>query len=121
MFLLVKILGIAMLVEGIIFLLNPKTVKKLASFWMQGKRVMIGAILSLLFGIGFLSIASQCKIPLVLTILGIISLAKGIFLLSLGPDKAKAKISWWTERPDGVMRLIAILAIAMGVLLLRSI
>lgn len=121
MFPLIKILGIVILVKGIIFLLNPNMIKKCMGFWQQGKRISAGGTLNILLGILFLLVASACKIPIVVAIIGIISLIKGIAILALGPEKMKAKINWWMGRPANTTRLIALIVIAFGALLHYSI
>ncbi len=121
MIILVKLISVIILVEGIVFLLSPKAMKKWVNFWAKEKRLYIGAALALLFGIIFLSIASQCKLPMVLTIMGVMSLIKGIVIFALGPEKMKARLDWWSARPAGTARIIGIIAIAIGALLLYSI
>ncbi len=120
MVILVKIVGVVILLEGIILLLNPKVMKNLIGFWAKGKRLYAGGVLSLLFAVVFFSVASRCKLPVVLTILGVISLIKGIYILALGP-KVKAMLDWWAARPAGTVRAWAIIVIAFGALLIYSI
>ena len=78
---LIKLLAFVILAMGGLFLINPDILKKYVVFWGKGSRIRIGAVISLIFGIIFLMSVSQCRVGLVLTIMGIISLIKGIFLL----------------------------------------
>ncbi|MBU4313109.1 MAG: hypothetical protein KJ706_10405 [Candidatus Omnitrophica bacterium] len=94
--------------------------KDYVAFWKQGKRLLVGGIVNILLGILFLKVASQCRIPGVITAMGIISLIKGIALVIRGPEKAKAMLDYWANKSPKAMRLFAILAIAIGLLMLRS-
>ncbi|NQT74926.1 MAG: hypothetical protein HQ566_00215 [Candidatus Omnitrophica bacterium] len=120
MVILVKIVGIVILLEGIILLLNPKVMKNLIGFWAKGKRLYAAGALNLLFAVVFFSVASSCKMPVVLTILGVIALTKAIYILAFG-SKARAGLDWWAARPAGAVRILSIIVIAIGLLLLRSI
>ncbi|MBU1148144.1 MAG: DUF2065 family protein [Candidatus Omnitrophica bacterium] len=118
---LIRLLAIAIIVMGVIFLLNPKALKSYATFWKQGKRLYVGAIINILFAVIFLSSASQCRISGVILVMGIMSLIKGIYLLVLGPEKMKAKFDKWSQKPDGIARIMSLVVIAIGALLIYSI
>ena len=120
MVILVKLFAIAIVVLGVVFLLSPKAIKQYMNFWAKGKNYYLAGILSILFSIVFLLAASQCKLPLVVAVLGIWSLIKGIVILVRGPEKLKSMIDWWMKRPIGVLRLTGFLALAIGVLLIYS-
>lgn len=121
MFALIRLLGVAVVALGITFLLSPKILKKYIAFWMQGKWLYIGSIISILFGIIFLSVASQCRLRVVMVILGIWSLIKGVILSIAGLEKARSMFLWWDKRSPIAIRLVAIIAIGIGILILYSI
>lgn len=121
MLIFVKVVGIIILVEGIIFLLCPKALKKCVGFWAQGKRICVGAGLNILFGILFLLAASQCRVAWVVVTLGIMSLAKGTIIFIRGFEKTKTRLDWWGNRPLMAVRFIALIIITIGMLLLYSI
>ena len=118
---LVKLIAILIIAIGIVFLLNPKVLKQYAAFWTQGKRIYMGGILNLLFGVLFLSAASQCRSGGVIIAMGIISLIKGIMIFICGPEKMKAMLSSWSQKRPAAARLMALVAIGIGALLLYSI
>jgi hypothetical protein len=51
---------------------------------------------------------------------GILSLAKGIMLFTLGREKIESILKWYQARSLLVLRLIALIAIAFGALLIYS-
>jgi uncharacterized protein YjeT (DUF2065 family) len=120
MILLIKLLGIVILVLGVIYLINPDTMKQYAAFWTKGKRMYSGAALSTLIGIMLLLAATQCAVSWVIALFGIITIVKGIVLFVLGPEKAKTRLNRLVEKPVAVLRVFAILAIVIGALLIYA-
>ncbi len=120
MVILVRLFGIAIVVMGIVFLANPKTLKQYMAFWKQQKRLYIGCILSLLFGVIFLLAASQCRRAGVIIVLGIWAIIKGVLLFALGQKRLNAYLDWWSGRPLSTARLLGIIALALGILVIYS-
>ncbi len=116
----VRLFGIVIVIMGIIFLMNQKALKQYFSFWKQEKRLRIGGIGAILFGIIFLIAASQCRLAWLITVLGIWSIIKGVLLLTLAQKKINAYLDWWLERPLSVIRLLGIVVLAFGVLIIYS-
>lgn len=120
MVILVRLFGILIVALGIIFLAVPDAMKKYIAFWAKGKRIYTGGILSIVIGIIFLLAASQCKLVWFVVVMGIWALIKGIVLLTLGPEKWLSYINWWTVRPPAALRVLSLVAIALGILLVYS-
>ena len=115
---LVKSLGIVIVVFGVIYLLNPNIMKAYMAFWKKGKRLYMGAALSLLIGIILLVAASQCVVSWFVALFGILGLIKGIVLFVLKPEKAISMLNWWAERPVAFLRVHALFALVVGMLLI---
>ena len=118
---LARLMALVMLVIGIIFIVNPKSMKPYLAFWKKGKRMRIGGIVNIIIGIVFLKISSGCGIPMVLIILGIMSTLKGIVLLVAPPEKTKAMLSFWENKSEKAVRGGSIIVIIMALLLLKAI
>jgi len=87
MLIAVRVLGVVIVGMGVVFLLRPKLYKQYMAFWQTGKRLYLGAILAILIGVLLLLAATQCRLVGIILALGIISLAKGIILFTLGREK----------------------------------
>ena len=120
MAILVRLLGIAIVVVGVVFLVSPKLLKQYIAFWRGQKRLYIGGILSLLFGIIFLLAASQCKLAGVIIIFGIWGIVKGVLLFALGQKRLNAYLDWWLKRSPSVTRLLGLITLAIGALIIYS-
>ena len=120
MLIAVRVVGILIVGMGVAFLLKPKLYKQYVAFWQPGKRLYLGAILAILFGVVFLLATTQCRLVGFILAMGILSLAKGIILFTLGQEKIKSTLKWWQGRSLLVLRLMALIAIAFGALLIYS-
>ena len=89
-------------------------------FCVKGKRLYIGCIFRILIGIIFLSAASQSRIAWVIVTVGILALIGGLTFFILGLERVKTMLSWWHGRSLLVLRILALLAIAVGALILYS-
>jgi len=121
MLIFVKLIAIIMVGTGIIFLLGPKAMRQFMVFLEKGKRLYISAILRILIGVIFLLAASQARIAWVIVTLGILALVRGTIFFILGLDRVKTMLKWWYGRSLLVLRLIALIPIAVGALLFYSV
>lgn len=121
MLIVAKLIAFLMMAAGVMFLVNPKAMKSYVDFWLQGSRMRKGGLVNLIIGIALLIAAPQCKVPIVITLMGLISLIKGIALFTFGLEKVKAATIKWRDKPHGQVRLFALLPIGLGFLLLWSI
>ena len=110
----ILIVGVLIILEGITILVKPGWYRNAAKVFMSEKIVYIGPVLKILFGVLFLVSALSCSLPWVIIVLGVLMLAGGITGLILPKAKIISFIEWWTKRSDIVMRMIAIVAIALG-------
>lgn len=120
MLILVRIISILIIFIGIIFLLNPKLLKRVISFYAQGKKLYIIAILRFVIGIILLLTASQCKLVGVVITLGILFLIGGVIIFAFRLEKLKSILNWWKERPTMVLHLKSLIPLGIGALLLYS-
>lgn len=121
MLILVKLIGIIIAVMGVSLFLNPRTLKALIAFWGQGRRLYIAGILRILIGAMLLLAASQCRLRGAVIALGILFLIGGVLIFLLGLSRLKSILNWWEKRPTSVIRLMALFALVIAVLLLYSV
>ena len=117
---LVKFLGIFILVTSVSFMLKPDMIKRWMELWTKGKRIYIGAAINLIIGVLLLRGASQCTLPAIVTVVGILSLIKGVALLVRGPESLKFWSKLLKDKSASVLRLFLLLGLAIGVLLIYA-
>lgn len=120
MIILVRLVGVLIAVFGAIYLLKPDTMIKMMSFWAKGKRVYTAGFLNIIISIVFLLTALKCKMPLVISLAGILCLTKGIVIFLLGPQGFISKVDKLIKRPVVFLRFMSFLALLLGVLIICS-
>lgn len=120
MVILIKLIGIIIALVGIIFLFCPKALRQLIAFFKQGKRLYWVGTLRLLFGVILLLGATQCRVVWVVIAMGVLFLVAGVLIFALGLEKLRSVIDWWDKKSLVVLRLLGVVALALGVLLIYS-
>ena len=95
--------------------------KKMITWIKEGKRMYWSITIKFLFGIVLLINASQCRIPAVIMIFGLLYAIGSFVGILMGIDKMKAYVKWWEERPPIVYRLWSVGTIGLGLLLFFSV
>lgn len=116
---LIRLLGAVIVVMGFIFGTKPEVFQRYVKFWKSRKKIVAGGIISFLFGILFLLAASNCRVPVVITIFGIWAIIKGIILLVINEKKLNAYLEWWLKKPLSIIRILGIVSLAFGILIIR--
>mgnify|MGYP001052744544 CR=1 FL=1 len=117
---LLKLVGIVVIAIGIIFLLRPKMVKQWMVFCEKGIRPYVMGTLRILVGILFLFAAPKSRVAWVIVTVSILALMGGITFFILGLERIRSTLRWWYGRSLLVLRILALLAIALGALILYS-
>ena len=118
---IVKLMGIVMVAIGVIYFVKPATMKKIADYFLKEQRLKIGGVISIIIGVIFLGTASKCAIPLVVTLFGILALAKGIVIFALGQQKIKTMLDTLTKKTPKTIRGFALIEIILGIVLIYAV
>jgi len=115
----VKFLGIALIIAGTLYTVKVDIMKRFGlAFWKEGRKFYVAVFLNFLIGVLLLVAAAQCAVPWFVIVLGVISIIKGIALFTLGPEKIFPLIDKLLAGSPMTLRLFAISAIVIGVLLI---
>lgn len=118
---LVRLVGMVLVAMGIVFFISPNRIRQWMVFCEKGRRPYMMGTLRILVGIVFLLAAPQSRIGWVIVTVGILTLLGGITFFLLGLERVRSMLRWAHGRSLPVLRLIALFAIAIGVLILYSI
>ena len=117
---LVKIVGVVIITAAIVYLLKPGVMKWLMEFFKQGKRIYFAGLIRLVLAVVFLLAATQCSRPKVIAGFGILFLISGLLIFMLGLEKLKAILDWYQKKTDLFLRVIALIALAIGAVIIYS-
>jgi uncharacterized membrane protein HdeD (DUF308 family) len=116
----IQVLGIVIVAAGIVYLLKPDVMKWLMEFFKRGRRIYLAGLIRLALGIVFLLAARECDITWVIVTFGILFLVSGILIFMLGAKRARSVIEWWQKQPVLVLRVLALIASAIGAVIIYS-
>lgn len=105
---------------GALGVVVPGQVVAVLSSWSPDTLVAVGIATRLAIGVIFLLAASRCRIPAVITGIGILALAGAVLLVLLGEPRVDALVQWWTQLPTLAIRAWCALSALVGALVLYA-
>ncbi len=109
--------GIFLAIIGIFGVAMPATLLGLVGKWRASILLSVGAGLRIVLGILFLLAAPYCREPLIVRIVGVVSLVAALGLLAVGRSRFERFLDRWLARPPVFVRTWLLVAIALGALL----
>ncbi|MFQ6036936.1 MAG: hypothetical protein ACE5NM_13940 [Sedimentisphaerales bacterium] len=116
----IKIIGIFFVVIAIVFLLKPAVTSHLMEFFKKGNRIYLAGVVRLTLAVLFLLGARECDITWVIVVFGILLLISGVSIFMLGPERIRRMIDWWQKQSVLLLRVMAIITLAMGGIIIYS-
>lgn len=117
---IIKAIGIIFIVIAIVYLLKPEVAKRLMEFFKQGKRMYIAALIRFVLAVVFLLAARECSVTRLIAAFGILFFISGLLVFILGIERVRAYINWWQKQSLLLLRLMALIALAFGVLIIYA-
>ncbi len=116
----VKIVGIVVVFIGIVYLLKPGVLKSFIGFFKKGKRIYFVALIRFVLAVIFLLAANQCKMPWVIIVFGILFMISGLLIFILRAERLKSILDWWQRQSSLLLRLMGLIALAVGAAIIYS-
>ena len=118
---LARIISLYFIASGIVFIINPKSLKRYIAFWLQGKRLYAVGVSRFISGGILLLSFSQCRIKWTIFILGVLNILAGLPYFIRGIEGMKAMLSFWEQRPPKAVRILGIAYLALGLIIIYSV
>lgn len=115
--LLIALFGALIMAAGVAGLFSPGQFRRLLTSWPVRGRYIAAIVIRLGFGFLVIWIAEDLRYPLVMKILGGISIAAAIGILIMGRERLDRMVDWWLALGDGVLRIGMLFALLFGVFL----
>ncbi len=117
---IVSVLGVLITGIGLTGVVIPRTLIALVRRRQGPGRFWFAVSIRLVLGVVFLTVAPDCRAPMVVRAVGVIWIAAALGMLGLGTARLDRFIEWWLGRPLTHVRLWASGAIAFGALLIYA-
>ena len=112
--------GALVVAEAAVIIIRPGVYRKFIKFFTYGRMPYVPAAIAIVIGILFLIFARDCRQPWIIIVFGLIAATKGVWIFLMKPQSLKDMSSWLGERSDTTLRLLGILALAVGTLILYA-
>jgi hypothetical protein len=117
---LVAAIATLILAIGALGVVVPERLVAILSVWSPDTLMAVGIATRLAIGVIFLAGASRCRIPAVITGIGLLALAGAVLLVLLGEPRVDALVQWWTHLPSLAIRAWCALTMLIGALVLYA-
>ncbi len=114
----IKIIGIVIVSIAVVYLLKPAVMKCLIEFFSQGRRIYFAGLMRFALAIVFLLGARECDITWVIITFGILFLISGLLIFTMGLERIKAILGWYQKQPVLILRVLALIALAIGTVII---
>ena len=118
MALLVSLVGVLIATIGVVGLVNPHGLYKLVERWRSPARFWFAVSMRALLGAVFLAVAPDCRVPVVVQVIGWLSILGAVVLLMIGRTGLDAFIESWLG--PTLIRVLAPMTVAVGALLVYA-
>ena len=108
------VIGLIIIAVGAFGILAPSGLVWLARHSVTPVELYIIAAFRVAFGLLLISVASASWAPKTLRVFAFIPLVAGIATPLVGVERAPLIIEWWSQRGSGLVRLSAVLLLALG-------
>ncbi len=116
----IKIVGIVIVFLAALFLIKPDIMKRVFEFFKHGKRIYLAGLVRLVLAVVFLLAARECDITWVIAVFGILFLISGLSIFMIGAEKLKPMISWFQNKSTLLLRVMAVIVLAIGAIIIYS-
>ncbi len=113
---LIKVIGTVIACLGLFYLIKPRILRGIMRFFAKGKRLYLAAIVRFVFIMG----ARHCGIKWVIVLFGLIFLLSGLLIFMLGLEKSRAIMNWYQEQSSAIFRIVAIMALCVGLIIVYA-
>lgn len=116
----VKFLGVVFILISIVYLIKPVVLKRIMGFFRKGKRLYLAGLIRFVLAVVFLLGARECNIPWLIAAFGVLFLISGLLVFTLGLERLKSIIDWYQDQPLLILRIIALLVLAVGAIIVYA-
>jgi hypothetical protein len=121
MAIIIKIIGMAMVGLGFVYLISPVTVKVWLKLCETGRRPALAVLVSFLAGVVLVASADKCTINWIPSAIGALCIVKAIVLLIYGPKRLIMKASIWFDQRVTLIRFLGFIPVALGIMLIMAV
>jgi hypothetical protein len=113
----VSLAGVAVAAIGLVGIAAPARLVALLATWRVLTGLPITLALRIAFGFLFIVASPDCRLPVLVRLVGLLELAGAAFLFALGSERLQLFVEWWLSRTPLFIRYWCAVALAFGILI----
>ena len=117
---LVSLVGLAVGGIGLLGVAAPTRFKRLLGDWRVLAGLPVTFALRILFGSIFVIAAPDCRLPVLVLLIGLLEFGGAAVLLGLGAGRLERFVEWWLQRSSSFVRFWCLGAFTLGMVLLYA-
>lgn len=117
---LVSLAGLAVAGIGLFGVAAPTSLQRLLADWRVVTRLPVTLAIRILFGSLFVIAAPDCRLPMVVRLIGFLEFGGAATLLGLGAGRLERFVEWWLRRPSSFVRYWCLGGFALGIVLMYA-
>jgi hypothetical protein len=117
---LIFLIGLALFVIGIYFLIKPQSYKKMLRYFNTKKRMYAASSIKTLIGMFLLFVSGSCSSPFIIALIGLLSLSSLPVLVLVGPTKVLQIVASFYRKPNYFFRAMAGIIIVFSLLIMTA-
>ena len=117
---LILLIGMLIVAVGAFCMLKPASFRAWLGFFTQGNRLYAALLFRIVAGVALVAGASVTRMPQTVFWLGVLLVVAGISGFFMGVGRIRAMANWWAQRSNGVVRGWALMAVALGTVLVYA-
>ena len=118
MAIVIQIIGILIILMAVAYFLKPALMKSILEFLKQGKRLYLAGIIRFVLAIIFFLAARECDVTWAIITFGILFLLGGLLIFIFKLEKLKTILDFGLRQSNLLLRIVAVITLAIGVLII---
>ena len=114
----IRIIGIVLVLYALLCVIKPGILRGVMQFFRKGRRVYVIALMRFVLAVVFFVAAHKCRNERVIIAFGILLLISGLLIIMLGAKKVGSIIDWYLKQSALLLRFLAMIAAALGVVII---
>ena len=114
---IVKAAGTIIVCIELASFLKPELLRASMRFFAKGKRLYVTALVRFALATLFFAGSKECDVSWVIVLFGVLFLVSGMLILILGLGRVRLMLAWYETQSVALLRVIALISLAVGMII----
>ena len=114
----IKVIAVAFILAGAVYIVRPAAVRGLIAFFKKGKRIYVSPAVRFALAILFFVAAGECKNRWVVLCFGMLFFVSALLIVGLGAARLGRILEWFERQSHLLYRFAGAATVAVGVVIL---